>query len=52
MSEFRISCGRNRIPSRVRTLDFSRADFSLFEQFLGEIPWDRVLDGKRGVCLG
>ena len=26
MVEFRISCGRNRIPSRITTLDFSKAN--------------------------
>ena len=46
MMEFRISCGRNRIPSRITALDFSRANFGLFKQLLGEIPWDRVLEGK------
>ncbi|KFP90774.1 hypothetical protein N311_01836, partial [Apaloderma vittatum] len=31
----------------ITTLDFSRADCALFKQFLGEIPWGRVLEGKR-----
>ncbi|KFQ14566.1 hypothetical protein N330_13202, partial [Leptosomus discolor] len=31
----------------ITTLDFSRANFSLFKQLLGEIPWHRVLEGKR-----
>ena len=44
--EIRISCGRNRTPSRITTLDFRRANFDLFKQLLGEIPWDRVLEGK------
>ena len=39
--EFRISHGRNRIPSRITTLDFSRANFGPFKQLLWEIPWNR-----------
>lgn len=46
MVEFRISCGSNRITSRITTLDFSRANFGLFRQLLGEIPWARLLEGK------
>ena len=46
MVEFRISCSRNRIPSRITTLDFSRANFDLFKHLLGEIPWDKVLEEK------
>jgi len=42
--EFRISCGQNRIPSRITTLDFRKANCGLFKQLLGEIPWDRVLE--------
>jgi len=49
MVEFRISCGRNRIPSRITTLYFSRANFGLLKQLLGEIPWDRLLEGKRAL---
>ncbi|XP_071671879.1 synaptonemal complex protein 2 isoform X3 [Patagioenas fasciata] len=46
MVEFRVLCGRNRIASRIATLDFSRANFGLFKQLLGEIPWARLLEGK------
>jgi len=46
MVKFRISRGRNRIPSRITTLDFSRTNFGVFKQFLEEIPWDRALEGK------
>lgn len=44
--EFRISRDQNRLPSRIITLDFSRANFGLFKQLLGEILLDRVLEGK------
>jgi len=46
MVEFRISCGRNSIPSRITTLNFSRANFGLFNQLLRKISWNRVLEGK------
>ena len=39
--EFRISCGWNRIPSRITTLHFSKANFGVFKQLLGEIPWEQ-----------
>jgi len=44
--EFRILCGRNRILNRITALDFSRDNLGLFNQLLGEILWDRVLEGK------
>jgi len=44
--EFRISCDQNRIRSRITTLDFSRANFGLFKELLGEILLDRMLEGK------
>lgn len=43
MVEFSISCGRNRIPSRITTLNFRKANFGLFKQLLAEIRWERVL---------
>ena len=38
--------GRNRTASRIAALDFSRGNFGLFKQLLGEIPWARLLEGK------
>ncbi|XP_064909576.1 gamma-1-syntrophin isoform X3 [Columba livia] len=46
MVEFSILGGRNRVASRIATLDFSRANFGLFKQLLGEIPWARLLERK------
>ncbi|XP_064918707.1 ubiquitin-conjugating enzyme E2 K isoform X1 [Columba livia] len=46
MVEFRILCGRNRVASRIASLDFCRANFSLFKQLLREILWARLLEGK------
>jgi len=53
MVEFRILHGGSRAISRITTLDFRRANFGLFKDLLGGIPWVRVLEG-RGVqesCL-
>ncbi|XP_010185617.1 PREDICTED: pre-mRNA-processing factor 17 [Mesitornis unicolor] len=50
MVEFSILCGRNRIPSRITTLDISRANLGLFKQLLGEVPWDTE-DVETGVHL-
>ena len=48
MVEFRILCGRSRATSWVTTLNFKRANFSLFRVLLGGILWTRALEG-RGV---
>jgi len=48
MVEFRILCGGSRSISRIKTLDFRRANFGLFKDLLGGIPWVRALEG-RGV---
>ncbi|GAB0208992.1 mitochondrial enolase superfamily member 1 [Grus japonensis] len=47
MVEFRILHGRSRAISRTTTLDFRRANFGLFKDLLGRIPWVKVLEGKR-----
>ncbi|GAB0206727.1 hypothetical protein GRJ2_003138300 [Grus japonensis] len=49
MVEFRILRGRSRAVSRITALDFRRANFGLFKDLLGTIPWDKVLEGK-GPC--
>jgi len=46
--EFRILSGGSRAISRVTALDFRRANFGLFKDLLGGIPWVRALGG-RGV---
>ena len=48
MVEFRILRGGSRAISRIKTLDLRRADFALFRELLGGIPWARALEG-RGV---
>ena len=53
--EFRILHGGSRAVSRIKTLDFRRANFGLFKDLLGEILWFRALEhrgSKRaGHCL-
>jgi len=48
MVEFRILRGGSRAKSRIKTLDLRRANFALFKELLGGIPWARALEG-RGV---
>jgi len=48
MVEFRILRGGSRAVSRIKTLDFRTANFGLFKDLLGGIPWTRALEG-RGV---
>jgi len=47
MVEFRIQCAESRARSRI-TAYFRRANFGLFQDLLGGIPWVRALAG-RGV---
>ena len=36
-----------RAPRRLlTTLDFRRADFGLFRDLLGRVPWDKALEGR------
>ena len=46
MVEFRIMRIGSRAISRTATLDFRRANFGLFKDPLGEIPWVRALEGS------
>jgi len=46
MVEFRILHGGSRALSRIKTLDFRRANFGLFKELLGGIPWARALKGR------
>jgi len=48
MVEFTILRGGSRAISRITALDFRRANFGLFKDLLGGIPWVRALEG-RGV---
>ncbi|GAB0210231.1 hypothetical protein GRJ2_003488900 [Grus japonensis] len=46
MVEFRILRAAKRAHSKLTTLDFRRADFGLFRDLLGRIPWDKALEGR------
>jgi len=48
MVEFRILRGGSKAISRIKTLDLRRANFGLFKELLGGIPWARALE-DRGV---
>jgi len=48
MVELRILRGGSRAISRIKILDFRRANFGLFQELLRGIPWVRTLEG-RGV---
>ncbi|GAB0199980.1 mitochondrial enolase superfamily member 1 [Grus japonensis] len=47
MVEFRILRAARRAHSKLTTLDFRRADFGLFRDLLGRVPWDKALEGRR-----
>ncbi|GAB0182131.1 hypothetical protein GRJ2_000678400 [Grus japonensis] len=36
----------HRVHSKLTTLDFRRADFGLFRDLLGRVPWDKALEGR------
>ncbi|GAB0180284.1 hypothetical protein GRJ2_000493700 [Grus japonensis] len=44
--EFKILRAAKRAHSKVTTLDFRRADFGLFRDLLGRVPWDKALEGR------
>ncbi|GAB0210021.1 mitochondrial enolase superfamily member 1 [Grus japonensis] len=46
MVEFRILRAARRAHSKLTTLDFRRADFGLFRDLLGRIPWGKALEGR------
>jgi len=52
MVEFRILRGGSRAISRIKTLDLRRADFALFKELLGGIPWARALEGRGSMSAG
>ncbi|GAB0186142.1 mitochondrial enolase superfamily member 1 [Grus japonensis] len=46
MVEFKILREARRAHSKLITLDFRRADFGLFRDLLGRLPWDKALEGR------
>ncbi|GAB0187151.1 hypothetical protein GRJ2_001180400 [Grus japonensis] len=55
MMEFKILRAARKVHSKLTTLDFGRADFGLFRDVPGRVPWDRALEGRRDprkpVCI-
>ncbi|GAB0182026.1 hypothetical protein GRJ2_000667900 [Grus japonensis] len=46
MVEFQILRAVRRAHSKLTTLDFGRADFGLFRDLLGRIPWDKAVEAR------
>ncbi|GAB0205044.1 mitochondrial enolase superfamily member 1 [Grus japonensis] len=46
MVEFKILRAARTAHSKLTSLDFRRADFGLFRDLLGRVPWDKVLEGR------
>ncbi|GAB0187094.1 hypothetical protein GRJ2_001174700 [Grus japonensis] len=46
MVQFGILRAARREHSKLITLDFRRADFGLFRDLLGRVPWDKALEGR------
>ena len=46
MVEFKILRAMRKAHSKLATLDFRRADFGLFRDLLGRVPWDTALEGR------
>lgn len=44
--EGKILRAERRVHSKLTFLDFRRADFGLFRDLLGRIPWDKALEGR------
>ncbi|GAB0193807.1 hypothetical protein GRJ2_001846000 [Grus japonensis] len=46
MVEFKILRAARRVDSKLTTLDLRRADFGLFRDLLGRVPWYKALEGR------
>jgi len=46
MVEFKILRAVRRAHSKLTTRDLGRADFGLFGDLLGRLPWDKALEGR------
>ena len=44
--EFKIPRAARRVHSKLTTLDFRRADFGLFRDLLGRVPWNTALERR------
>ncbi|GAB0176029.1 hypothetical protein GRJ2_000068100 [Grus japonensis] len=46
MVEFKIFRAARRAHSKLTTLKLRRADFGVFRDLLGRVPWDKALEGR------
>ncbi|PKU35904.1 rna-directed dna polymerase from mobile element jockey-like [Limosa lapponica baueri] len=46
MVEIKILRAARRVRSKLTTLDFRRADFGLWRDLIGRVPWEKVLEGR------
>jgi len=46
MVKFTILWAARRVLSKLTTLNFRRADFGLFRDQIGRVPWDKALEGR------
>ncbi|GAB0183845.1 mitochondrial enolase superfamily member 1 [Grus japonensis] len=46
MVDFKTLQAVRRALSKLTTLDFRKADFCLFRDLLGRVPWDKALEGR------
>ena len=46
MVGFKILRAVRGAHSKLTTLEFRRADFGLFRDLLGRVPWDKALEGR------
>ncbi|GAB0203892.1 mitochondrial enolase superfamily member 1 [Grus japonensis] len=44
--KFKILRAARSVHNKLTALDFRRADFGLFRDLLGRIPWDKALEGR------
>jgi len=47
-AKFSILCRGSRARSRIKTMEFRRANLGLFKDLLVGIPWVRALEGRGG----
>ncbi|GAB0183649.1 hypothetical protein GRJ2_000830200 [Grus japonensis] len=52
MVEFKILRAARRVHSKLTTLDFRRADFGLFRDLLGRVPWEKALEERGAQEIG
>ncbi|MCQ4078975.1 hypothetical protein FK519_29925, partial [Klebsiella pneumoniae] len=46
MVEFKIHGAARKIHGKLSALDFRKADFGLFRDLMGQVPWEVALEGR------